>query len=93
MENQGNLITTESTRQPTKLYTRRKFIGLGLIGDLGLTGGMSVIDKVLGEQANDKMSHKLVKPNFSPTPKEWSNNEVTIAWLGHASFLINFFGT
>ncbi len=43
MENQGNLITTESTRQPTKLYTRRKFIGLGLIGALGLTGGISVI--------------------------------------------------
>lgn len=54
MENRGNLITTESTSQPTKLYTRRKFIGLGLIGTLGLTGGISVIDKVFGEQATDK---------------------------------------
>jgi L-ascorbate metabolism protein UlaG (beta-lactamase superfamily) len=58
-----------------------------------LTGGISVIDKEFGEQAKDKIRLKLIKPNFSPTPKEWSNNEVTIAWLGHASFLINFFGT
>ena len=28
-----------------------------------------------------------------PTPNKWSNKEVTVAWLGHASFLINFFGT
>jgi len=36
---------------------------------------------------------KLIKPNFTPTPMGWSNNEVTIAWLGHASFLLNFFGS
>jgi len=76
-----------------KLYTRRKLIGLGLIGAVGLTGGMSVIEKVFREQTNDKINQKLVKPNFTPTPKLWSNNEVTIAWLGHASFLVNFFGT
>lgn len=35
----------------------------------------------------------LLKPNYIPTPHKWSNNEVTVAWLGHASFLINFFGT
>ena len=35
----------------------------------------------------------LIKPNYIPTPHTWSNHEVTVAWLGHASFLINFFGT
>jgi len=92
MKSQGNLITTDSTYQPMKQYTRRQFIGLELIGALGLTGGMSVIAKVF-EQKDNKSIRKLVKPSFSPTPKEWSNTEVTIAWLGHASFLINFFGT
>ncbi|WP_052298658.1 MBL fold metallo-hydrolase [Syntrophobotulus glycolicus] len=32
-------------------------------------------------------------PNPILTPKNWSDHEVTIAWLGHASFLLNFFGT
>ena len=35
----------------------------------------------------------MIKPNYIPTHNKWSNNEVTVAWLGHASFLINFFGT
>lgn len=93
MENKDNSISSGPSAQPTKLYTRRSFIGLGLIGALGMTGGISVIDKLIGVQTNSKNELKLIKPNFIPTPKEWSNNEVTIAWLGHASFLINFFGT
>ena len=35
----------------------------------------------------------MIKPNYIPTPHTWSKHEVTVAWLGHASFLINFFGT
>ncbi|HEY8909095.1 MAG TPA: MBL fold metallo-hydrolase [Desulfosporosinus sp.] len=35
----------------------------------------------------------MIKPNYNPTPLNWSNRDVTVAWLGHASFLINFFGT
>jgi len=27
-----------------------------------------------------------------PTPGDWSDNKLTIAWLGHATVLINFFG-
>ncbi|MDA8442009.1 MAG: MBL fold metallo-hydrolase [Peptococcaceae bacterium] len=28
-----------------------------------------------------------------PLPHTWSNNNITLAWLGHAAFLLNFFGT
>ena len=35
----------------------------------------------------------VIQPNYIPTPRHWSNNDLTVAWLGHASFLINFFGT
>ncbi len=79
--------------KPIKLYTRRKFISLGLMGALGLTGGINVIDKAFSAQGKNIIGQKLIKPNFLPTPTDWSNDEVTIAWLGHASFLINFFGT
>jgi L-ascorbate metabolism protein UlaG (beta-lactamase superfamily) len=28
----------------------------------------------------------------TPTPEQWSENAVTLSWLGHASVLINFYG-
>lgn len=28
-----------------------------------------------------------------PEPLKWSDKDVTVAWLGHATFLINFYGT
>jgi len=93
LENQDPSIIIKPPNQPTKKYTRRRFIGLGLIGALVLTGGLSVIDEVFGEQIEDEIGHKLIKSKYLPTPKKWSNNEVTVAWLGHASFLLNFFGT
>ena len=27
-----------------------------------------------------------------PTPAQWSDNQITICWLGHASVLLNFYG-
>jgi L-ascorbate metabolism protein UlaG (beta-lactamase superfamily) len=34
-----------------------------------------------------------IAPAFAkPRPAEWSNERVTLAWLGHATVLINFFG-
>ncbi|MCB8817312.1 MBL fold metallo-hydrolase [Desulfosporosinus shakirovi] len=64
-----------------------------MLGTLGLTGGYFAINNVLGEQSGEKSGQKLIKPNYIPAPSKWLNDEVTVAWLGHASFLINFFGT
>src|ERR1700742_1781302 len=27
-----------------------------------------------------------------PTPQAWSDDQVTVSWLGHATVLVNFFG-
>lgn len=32
-------------------------------------------------------------PDYKPDPASWSNDEINIAWIGHATVLINFFGT
>jgi L-ascorbate metabolism protein UlaG (beta-lactamase superfamily) len=38
-------------------------------------------------------SWRPIAPAFArPIPHQWSDNEVTAAWLGHATVLINFFG-
>jgi L-ascorbate metabolism protein UlaG (beta-lactamase superfamily) len=31
-------------------------------------------------------------PVYAPKPETWRDDDVTIAWIGHATFLINFFG-
>jgi L-ascorbate metabolism protein UlaG (beta-lactamase superfamily) len=38
-------------------------------------------------------SFRPIAPAFAkPNPAEWSDNQVTAAWLGHSTVLINFFG-
>lgn len=38
-------------------------------------------------------SHRPIAPAFAkPRPQDWSNQQVTAAWLGHSTVLINFFG-
>ncbi len=38
-------------------------------------------------------SRRQIRPAFAnPSPDTWSDSEITAAWLGHATVLINFFG-
>src|SRR5215831_3483831 len=34
----------------------------------------------------------ILSASSKPTPSQWSDNQVTLAWLGHSTVLINFFG-
>jgi L-ascorbate metabolism protein UlaG (beta-lactamase superfamily) len=36
---------------------------------------------------------KPVSSEFKPSPETWKSNEINIAWIGHSTMLINFFGT
>src|SRR5438270_6943938 len=35
----------------------------------------------------------LLPAPHKPRPAEWSDERLTVSWLGHATVLINFFGT
>src|SRR5207249_12109616 len=38
-------------------------------------------------------SRRPIAPVFArPTPDTWSNDNLTAAWIGHSTVLINFFG-
>lgn len=38
-------------------------------------------------------SRRPIAPPFAkPEPSKWNDNQVTLAWIGHATVLINFFG-
>src|SRR6266498_3415442 len=36
--------------------------------------------------------HEVRPAAATPTPGSWSDNAITLAWLGHATVLINFYG-
>lgn len=40
---------------------------------------------------NDTRRHVLPAP-YKPAPKSWRDDQVTTAWLGHSTVLINFYG-
>lgn len=35
---------------------------------------------------------KVAAPPAVPAPSSWSNNAITLSWIGHATVLINFYG-
>jgi L-ascorbate metabolism protein UlaG (beta-lactamase superfamily) len=35
----------------------------------------------------------MLRPPARPQPERWSDERLTVAWLGHATVLINFYGT
>ncbi len=38
-------------------------------------------------------NHDTSNPQFVPDPSTWRDDELTAAWLGHATVLINFYGS
>ena len=34
-----------------------------------------------------------IKLNYKPEPAEWNDQDLTLAWIGHSTVLINFYGT
>jgi len=83
-----------TTLRSNKKYTRREVIGCGLLG-ISAIGRLSLLPtgKLVAKRVEDEVGHQTTQARLRPTPGKWADNEVTIAWLGHASFLINFFGT
>lgn len=64
---------------------RRKFIKNIGIGALGILFYQFInTDEVKAEPG-----YKL---NFKPDPGKWLNDDITLAWIGHSTVLINFYG-
>jgi L-ascorbate metabolism protein UlaG (beta-lactamase superfamily) len=43
-------------------------------------------------QRFEEIGRLLPSPPHKPTPHRWPDNAVTLAWLGHSTVLINFYG-
>jgi len=65
---------------------RRKFVKRSIYSFLGLLISPSIFK---GNNNYDVIDI----PNYKPNPNEWNNNKITISWIGHATVLMNFYGT
>lgn len=63
---------------------RRKFLRNALLGLAGATLVPSIL--------NDNDTYAIARPANKPSPDEWSDDRITISWIGHATVLMNFYG-
>ncbi|MCB9258570.1 MAG: MBL fold metallo-hydrolase [Ignavibacteriales bacterium] len=62
---------------------RRKFIGKSF---LAAVGSFLFPKLILAEEAESIL-------DFKPNPAEWKDDQVNLAWIGHSTILLNFYGT
>ena len=65
---------------------RRKFLKNSAITALG---SMIIPPKLLNGMRKPSVENML-KPSAKPNVLSWRNDEINIAWIGHATVLINF---
>lgn len=77
----------------TKL-SRRRFLGMSVFATLLLAGAIKTLPiRNIISNGYEEDNESICKLNHRPEPIKWSDEDITVAWLGHASFLINFYGT
>ncbi len=64
---------------------RRNFIKRSFLGAVGALLPPFFV-------GSDSVAKPNIKLNYKPEPSKWNNNDLTIAWIGHSTVLINFFG-
>jgi L-ascorbate metabolism protein UlaG (beta-lactamase superfamily) len=74
--------------------SRRTFLASGLIGSVGAAWTSSSSSwgaRFLRERWHE-IGREVPKAPHTPDPASWSDNAITLAWLGHATVLVNFYG-
>ena len=79
----------------TGLWDRRTFLATGVVGAAGAgawcTTSASWGARFLRERARE-VGRDVPPAPYTPTPTSWSDSAITLAWLGHATVLVNFYG-
>src|SRR5688572_3832517 len=77
------------------MLSRRSFVVGGLATSvatgawLGTSGSWGA--RFLRERFGE-LGREIPAAPHKPTPSTWADNAITLAWLGHATVLINFYG-
>lgn len=72
---------------------RRYFIGAGALAGAGAWGGLSQTWAARFIRGRfEEFGREVPAAAHRPAPSSWNDNAVTLAWLGHATVLLNFYG-
>ena len=72
---------------------RRYFIGAGAVAGAGAWAGLSETWGARFLRGRfEEFGRQVPAAPHTPAPATWRDNAVTLAWLGHATVLINFYG-
>ena len=77
-----------------RFWNRRTFVAASVAGGVGAAGLWSIGPWGANflMQRVDEIGRDVPPAPHKPSPAGWSDNAVTLAWLGHATVLINFYG-
>lgn len=86
----------ETVRTPRRrLFNRRKFLATGTVAGVGSAAWAGTSSswgaRFLRERAGE-IGREVPAAPHTPDPSSWDDNAITLAWLGHATVLINFYG-
>ena len=74
---------------------RRTFLAAGLAASAGASAWASLSSSWAARFVRERVGEigkGLPAAAHVPSPHQWAENAVTLAWLGHATVLINFYG-
>jgi L-ascorbate metabolism protein UlaG (beta-lactamase superfamily) len=66
---------------------RKQFLKTSAFAGISLVTAPSLLKSKLPK------SQPMQEPDDKPRPKEWKDTDINIAWIGHSTVLINFYGT
>jgi L-ascorbate metabolism protein UlaG (beta-lactamase superfamily) len=78
-----------------RLFNRRTFLATGAAAGIGTTAWVGTSSSWTARFLRDRAGEwgrDLPAAPHTPVPATWSDNAITLAWLGHATVLINFYG-
>lgn len=79
----------------SRLLNRRTFVATGLAAGVGSTAWLNMSSSWSARFLRERFAEwgrPVPEAPHRPAPATWADNAVTVAWLGHATVLINFYG-
>jgi L-ascorbate metabolism protein UlaG (beta-lactamase superfamily) len=74
---------------------RRAFTATGVLAGIGTTAWLGMSSSWAARFLRERLAEtgrEVPGAPHKPTPETWTDNAITLAWLGHATVLINFYG-
>jgi L-ascorbate metabolism protein UlaG (beta-lactamase superfamily) len=75
--------------------SRRRFVAAGIVAGAGTTAWAGTSSSWTARFLRERVSEwgrEVPAAPHTPSPAAWPDNAITLAWLGHATVLVNFYG-